>query len=105
MAGVAGGPRAQGGRRGGAACPSSASAPSRGALTLLCPVQGLVLDCDAATLTVWVNGERIGVMVHPGTTNELGQPVGRLEGPLRWAVELSCNSSVRIKPPPVELSA
>eukprot|EP01045_Picozoa_sp_COSAG04_P054805 COSAG04_NODE_24704_length_318_cov_0.666667_1_plen_105_part_11 len=35
-------------------------------LTLLCPPQGLLLDCDAATLTVWVNGERKGVMARPG---------------------------------------
>ena len=46
-------------------------------------VQGLLLDLDAATLTVWVNGERKGVMARPGM-----QGVGRLEGPLRWAVEL-----------------
>ena len=51
-------------------------------------VQGLLLDCDAATLTVWVNGERKGVMVRPGMTNLDGEPVARLEGPLRWAVDL-----------------
>ena len=65
-------------------------------------VQGLLLDCDAATLTVWVNGERKGVMVHPGMTDEHGQPVGRLEGPLRWAVDL-LDSSMAIEgplPPP-----
>ena len=53
----------------------------------------MLLDCDAATLTVWVNGERKGVMVRPGMTNtsgaQFGQPVGRLEGPLRWAVDLA----------------
>ena len=68
-----------------------------------CVVQGLLLDCDAATLTVWVNGERKGVMVRPGMTGSAGQPVGRLEqGPLRWAVDLS-NTSVAIAgplPPP-----
>ena len=67
-------------------------------------LQGLLLDCDAATLTVWVNGERKGVMVRPGTTDELGEPVPRLEGPLRWAVDLrSGASSVAIEgplPPP-----
>ena len=52
-------------------------------------LQGLLLDLDAATLTVWVNGERKGVMVHNGMTDEAGESVGRLEGPLRWAVELS----------------
>ena len=48
----------------------------------------MLLDLDAATLTVWVNGERKGVMARPGMTNSYGQPVGRLEGPLRWAVDL-----------------
>ena len=50
-------------------------------------VQGLLLDLDVATLTVWINGERKGVMVRPGMTNSNGQPVARLEGPLRWAVD------------------
>ncbi len=65
--------------------------------------QGLLLDCDAATLTVWVNGERKGVMVRPGMTDYLGQPVGRLEGPLRWAVDLGTHVSVAVAgplPPP-----
>ena len=52
-------------------------------------MQGLLLDCDAATLTVWVNGERKGVMVRPGMTSDWREPVGRLEGPLCWAVDLS----------------
>ena len=47
-----------------------------------------MLDCDAATLTVWVNGERKGVMVQPGMTDAFGGPVARLEGPLRWAAEI-----------------
>eukprot|EP01045_Picozoa_sp_COSAG04_P013793 COSAG04_NODE_997_length_8867_cov_22.280908_8_plen_240_part_00 len=69
-------------------------------LTLLRVAQGLLLDCDAATLTVWINGERKGVMVRPGmTSHEDGQPVGRLEGPLRWAVDLSPNVSVAIAGP------
>ncbi len=51
-------------------------------------VQGLLLDLDAATLTVFVNGERKGVMVRPGMTDNRGEPVARLEGPLRWAVSL-----------------
>ena len=50
--------------------------------------QGMLLDLDAATLTVWVNGERKGVMARPGMTNEADEPVGRLEGPLRWAVDI-----------------
>ena len=48
----------------------------------------MLLDCEATTLTVWVNGERKGVMVRPGMTNRDGDPVARLEGPLRWAVDL-----------------
>ena len=69
---------------------------------LPCAVQGLLLDLEAATLTVWVNGERQGVMVQPGMTDRSGRPVARLEGPLRWAVELG-RSSVAIEgplPPP-----
>ena len=63
----------------------------------------MLLDCDAATLTVWVNGERKGVMVRPGMTDNESQPVGRLEGPLCWAVDLwgggSSASSVSIDGP------
>ena len=61
--------------------------------------QGLLLDLDAATLTVWVNGERKGVMVRPGMTDQFGAPVPRLEGPLRWAVDLRRQSSVAIEGP------
>ena len=71
-------------------------------MTLLCTVQGLLLDLDAATLTVWVNGERKGVMARPGMTDDHGQPVARLEGPLRWAVDLA-NTTVAVEgpsPPP-----
>ena len=67
----------------------------------------MLLDCDAATLTVWVNGEWQGVMVRPGMTDEDGEPVGRLEGPLRWAVDLD-GASVAIAgplPPPAVLAA
>ena len=52
-------------------------------LTLLC--------LRVCSLTVWLNGERRGVMVPSG-----------LVGPLRWAVDLY-DASVRIdgpKPPP-----
>ena len=69
----------------------------------LCVVQGLLLDCDAATLTVWVNDERKGVMVRPGMSNRDGQPVARLQGRLRWAVDLAPNATVAIAgalPPP-----
>ena len=72
------------------------------ALTV-CASQGLLLDLDAATLTVWVNGERKGVMVRPGMIDGEGEPVGQLEGPLRWAVDLGRNCSVSVDgpfPPP-----
>ena len=65
--------------------------------------QGLLLDLDAATLTVWVNGERKGVMARPDMTSINGEPVARLEGPLRWAVDLFDGASVAIGgplPPP-----
>ena len=68
------------------------------ALTLRA-AQGLLLDCDAATLTVWVNGERKGVMVRPGMIDRSGVPVPRLEGPLRWAVDLFTGASVAITGP------
>ena len=58
----------------------------------------MLLDCDAATLTVWVNGERRGVMARPGMTSEYGEPVARLEGPLRWVVDLT-RASVAIDGP------
>ena len=51
-------------------------------------MQGLLLDLGAATLTVWVNGERKGVMVRPNMANEDGEPIAQLAGPLRWAVDL-----------------
>ena len=66
-------------------------------------VQGLLLDCDAATLTVWVNGERKGVMVRPGVTSKDDEPVGRLTGPLRWAQTCLGGASAAIAgplPPP-----
>ena len=65
-------------------------------------VQGLLLDLEAATLTVWLNGERKGVMARPGMTNNRGQPVGRLEGPLRWVAdpdELSVAIAGPLPPP------
>ena len=64
-------------------------------------LQGLLLDCDAATLTVWVNGERKGVMVRPGMTNNDGRPVGRLDGSLRWAVDLAGASTEITGPLPL----
>ena len=70
----------------------------------------MLLDCDAATLTVYVNGERKGVMVRRGVTDD--EPLPRLEGkyslrgppaePLRWAVDVM-GASVKIDgplPPP-----
>ena len=62
----------------------------------------MVLDLDEAALTVFVNGEFRGVMAQPGMTDALGDPVGRLVGPLRWVVDLF-DASVAIAgplPPP-----
>ena len=75
----------------------------------MCIAQGMLLDLDAATLTVWVNGERKGVMVRPGMTygRQDGAPVGRLEGPLRWAVSMS-SANITIQgplPPPAHSTA
>ena len=68
--------------------------------------QGLLLDCDAATLTVWVNGERKGVVARPGMADLAGEPVARLEGPLRWAVDVGNGASVAIAGPlPPSLAA
>ena len=104
MVGVPAVQRAQGGRRGGAAAHHPLPLPSLRRLTLLLPVvQGMLLDLDAATLTVWANGDRKGVMVRPGMTDTYGEPVGRLEGPLRWAVDLGRSTSVAVAgplPPP-----
>ena len=61
----------------------------------------MLLDLDAATLTVWINGERKGVMVRPGMTDdEDGEPVARLEGPLRWAVDVETASVLVAGPLP-----
>ena len=46
------------------------------AQALLRALQGLLLDCEAATLTVWVNGERKGVMARPGMTSAASRWVG-----------------------------
>ena len=65
--------------------------------------QGLLLDCDAATLALWINGEWKGVMVRPGMTYGADEPAARLVGPLRWAADLY-DATVAIGgplPPPV----
>ena len=73
----------------------------------------MLLDLDAATLTIFVNGERKGVMVQPGMTVGIGpggrtrKTVTRLEGPLRWAADLRPGESVAIAgplPPPAEVA-
>ena len=38
-------------------------------------------------------------MARPGMTNLYGELVGRLEGPLRWAVDLGPKASVAIMRP------
>ena len=37
---------------------------------------------------MYVNGERKGVMVEPGMTDQNGRPMRRLEGPLRWTADM-----------------
>ena len=59
----------------------------------------MLLDCDAATLTVWVNGERKGFMVRPGQKFRSLARVNRLDGPLRWVVGLAGAASVAIASP------
>ena len=83
-------------------CPSLIS-PRTPRDSRLCAMQGMLLDCDEATLTVWVNGERKGVMVRPGMTYGQDNPVPRLEGPLRWVAGMYDGASVAIDgplPPP-----
>ena len=75
----------------------------------------MLLDCDAGTLAVWVNGERKGVLVRRGMTD--GAMLPTLEGkyslrgppaePLRWAVDV-LGTSVAIDgplPPPEDATA
>ena len=50
-------------------------------------------------MTVFANDERKGCVVHPGMAHENGQPVGRLEGGLRWVVKLGHKDSVAIDGP------
>ena len=47
---------------------------------------GLLLDLDQGSMTVWKNGEQLGVMRAEG-----------LSGPLCWAVSLGMLSSARIE--------
>jgi hypothetical protein len=65
-------------------------------------VVGLLLDLGQRTLSVYINGARLGVMVAPGMKDTRSQAVAPLAGPLRWAVEAEFGASVRLerKPPP-----
>ena len=47
---------------------------------------GMLLDLDQGSMTVWKNGEQLGVMVAEG-----------LSGPLCWAVSLRYGSSARVE--------
>ena len=61
-------------------------------------------------LTVWINGERKGVMIQPGTTYDMphyghhGKPVARLKGPLRWAVDACGGATIEIRRGPFPTS-
>ena len=76
----------------------------------------MLLDLDAATLTVYVNGERKGVMVRRGMTStnmwagalpeidnvpgaRITKEVARLDGPLRWAVDMYSGVLISIDGP------
>ena len=50
---------------------------------------GMLLDLDQGSMTVWKNGEKLGVMQAEGLT-----------GPLCWAVDVSVSYSVRIESTP-----
>jgi hypothetical protein len=65
-------------------------------------VVGLLLDLGQRTLSVYLNGARLGVMVAPGMKDTYGYAVAPLAGPLRWAVELRGGASLHIerRPPP-----
>ena len=57
-------------------------------------VIGLLLDLERGSLSVYINGTRLGVMVSSG-----------LEGPLRWAVDmLGQGSKARIASSTLDLS-
>jgi hypothetical protein len=60
---------------------------------------GLLLDLGQRTLSLYLNGSRRGVMVAPGMKNSIGETVGELSSPLRWAVGVGWGASVRIEPP------
>jgi hypothetical protein len=64
-------------------------------------VVGLLLDLGQRTLSVYLNGARRGVMVAPGMKNRDGGVVASLAGPLRWAVDVWYDASVRIERRPV----
>ena len=50
---------------------------------------GMLLDLDQGCMTLWKNGEKLGVMQAEGLT-----------GPLCWAVDVSVSYSVRIESTP-----
>jgi hypothetical protein len=54
---------------------------------------GMLLDLDQGSMSIWKNGERLGVMQAEGLT-----------GPLCWAI-LVANSSVRIESAPIPAAA
>jgi hypothetical protein len=75
-------------------------------------VVGLLLDLAApdavSSLSVYLNGERLGVMVEPGRvdyTGETGRPlvIAPLSTPLYWAVAMGSGGSVRIERKPVPM--
>lgn len=66
-------------------------------------VVGLLLDITAQTVTMYRNGCRSGIMIHPSMTDDIELPIHPLVPPLRWAVDLSERGAVRFNgplPPP-----
>lgn len=61
-------------------------------------VVGLMLDCDEGTLTVYANGDSLGLAVRPGMVNVFGDAVAELRGKaLYWAAIPVGNRKVEIE--------
>jgi hypothetical protein len=58
-------------------------------------VIGLLLDIERRTLTVFQNGNRLGLLVYPGISHEYGMQVGQLAAPLHWAVDIEQQHKLR----------
>ena len=60
----------------------------------------MLLDCEARTLTVYLNGVRLGDMVKPGMRYIDGTPIHPLKFPVCWSAEfIRGNACVAIRGP------